>query len=87
MKTAEEVRSFGCRSESLYADLARLDTLDDLMERLSETMGLLDILVNNAGTNVRKPALDFTEDEWDRVVNTNLKGTFFPLPKGGEGDD
>jgi len=39
--------------------------------------GRIDILVNNAGTNVRVPTEDYREEDWDTVVNTNLKGTFF----------
>ncbi|WP_066234114.1 SDR family NAD(P)-dependent oxidoreductase, partial [Geobacillus jurassicus] len=38
--------------------------------------GRLDILVNNAGMNIRKPLIDIEEDDWDRVLNTNLKGIF-----------
>ena len=84
LETVEEIRSMGRRSEALYADIARLDTLDDMMLRLSDTLGRLDILVNNAGTNVRKPAVEFTEAEWDLVLNTNLKGTFFLCQKAAK---
>jgi gluconate 5-dehydrogenase len=62
---------------ALYADISRIDTLLPMVEAAVEAMGKIDILVNNAGTNIRKPALDFREDEWDTVLNTNLKGTFF----------
>ncbi|MEI2825935.1 MAG: SDR family oxidoreductase [Dermatophilaceae bacterium] len=41
------------------------------------TIGQIDILVNNAGCNVRKPALDITWDDWNLVLETNLRGTFF----------
>jgi gluconate 5-dehydrogenase len=40
-------------------------------------MGRIDILVNNAGCNVRKPALDVTWDDWNKVLDTNLRGSFF----------
>ena len=43
----------------------------------ARTFGHLDILVNNAGTNVRKPALDVTWDDWNLVLDTNLRGSFF----------
>ena len=42
----------------------------------------MDILVNNAGCNVRKPALEVTWDDWNLVLDTNLRGTFF-VGKGG----
>jgi gluconate 5-dehydrogenase len=47
------------------------------VREVTDAMGRIDILINNAGTNLRKPALDFDEAEWDRVLDTNLKGTFF----------
>ena len=45
--------------------------------RLPRLIGKIDILVNNAGCNVRKPALDITWDDWNLVLDTNLRGTFF----------
>ena len=39
--------------------------------------GQLDILVNNAGCNIRKPALDVTWDDWNQILDTNLRGSFF----------
>ena len=45
--------------------------------------GRLDVLVNNAGINVRQPAFDVTEDAWDLVLNTNLKGLFFTAQAAG----
>ncbi len=44
----------------------------------------IDILVNNAGMNIRTPAFDVTEDEWDKIMNTNLKSAFFMSQKAGE---
>jgi NAD(P)-dependent dehydrogenase (short-subunit alcohol dehydrogenase family) len=42
-----------------------------------EAFGRIDILVNNAGCNVRKPALDVTWDDWNLILDTNLRGSFF----------
>jgi NAD(P)-dependent dehydrogenase (short-subunit alcohol dehydrogenase family) len=50
----------------------------NLVARVVESHAKIDILVNNAGMNIPpKPLADFTEEEWDRVIDTNLKGTFF----------
>ena len=58
---------------------------------MDRDFGRLDILVNNAGIRIRKPALEITEEDWDAVVDTNLKGVFFcaqaaaktMIPRGG----
>jgi len=76
-KIAQEIGKFYSPAMALYADLSRPDTLPPMVEAAVDRMGKIDVLINNAGTNIRKPALDFREDEWDTVLNTNLKGTFF----------
>jgi NAD(P)-dependent dehydrogenase (short-subunit alcohol dehydrogenase family) len=48
-----------------------------VVEKAVEGFGKLDILVNNAGVNIRKPLVEYTEEEWDAVLDTNLKGLFF----------
>ncbi len=74
---AEEIRQGGGKAISLCADISRVETLAPMVEETVACLGKIDILINNAGANVRKPAIDFTEAEWDRVLDTNLKGTFF----------
>jgi NAD(P)-dependent dehydrogenase (short-subunit alcohol dehydrogenase family) len=76
-QVAQEIEKSCGPAMALYADISRIDTLFPMVEAATDAMGKIDILVNNAGTNIRKPALDFGEDEWDTVLNTNLKGTFF----------
>jgi len=76
-KIAQEIGKSCSPAMALYADISRPDTLLPMVEAAVDRMGKIDILINNAGTNIRKPALDFREDEWDTVLNTNLKGTFF----------
>jgi NAD(P)-dependent dehydrogenase (short-subunit alcohol dehydrogenase family) len=76
-QVAQEIEKSYGPATALYADISRTDTLRPMVEAATEAMGKIDILINNAGTNIRKPALDFREDEWDTVLNTNLKGTFF----------
>jgi NAD(P)-dependent dehydrogenase (short-subunit alcohol dehydrogenase family) len=76
-KIAQEIETSCGPAMALYADISRTDTLRPMVAAAADRMGKIDILINNAGTNIRKPALDFSEDEWDTVLNTNLKGTFF----------
>ena len=76
-QVAQEIEKSYGPAMALYADISRIDTLPPMVEAAIDRMGKIDILINNAGTNIRKPALDFREDEWDTVLNTNLKGTFF----------
>jgi NAD(P)-dependent dehydrogenase (short-subunit alcohol dehydrogenase family) len=76
-QVAQEIEKSYGPALALYADISRIDTLLPMVEAATDAMGKIDILINNAGTNIRKPALDFREDEWDTVLNTNLKGTFF----------
>jgi len=58
------------------ADIAQADQAARLMTRAAAEFGRLDVLVNNAAVVIDKPALDLTEQDWDRVVDVNLKGSF-----------
>ena len=58
-------------------DVRRENELAALVEQAAAPSGRIDILVNNAGVNRRSPPEEYLEEDWDAVVNTNLKGTFF----------
>lgn len=75
--TAELVRGTGRRAASIQADLSTIAPVDEVVARTVSELGGLDILVNNAGIIRRADAVDFTEDDWDAVVDTNLKSLFF----------
>lgn len=62
---------------SVPLDVTRRESIDSCIDYCVERCGGVDILVNNAGTNVRKPALDFTEADWHSVLSVNLTGAFF----------
>jgi len=58
-------------------DVTKPEDVDRMFARAVEEFGDVDILVNSAGVNLRKPAVEYTPEDWDRVVDTNLKAAFF----------
>jgi 2-deoxy-D-gluconate 3-dehydrogenase len=81
--TVAQVRALGRRALSLPADLATLAPIAGLVEDTVAGLGGLDILVNNAGTIRRADAVDFTEADWDAVMDVNLKSAFFLAQAAG----
>jgi 2-deoxy-D-gluconate 3-dehydrogenase len=76
-ETADKVRSAGRRTAIVGADLSTIAPVQDVVERTVAELGGLDILVNNAGIIRRADALEFSEEDWDAVIDTNLKSVFF----------
>lgn len=72
-----EVKALGRRAISLELDVRNQESIRRMVASAQEAFGRIDILVNNAGCNVRKPALDVTWDDWNLVLDTNLRGSFF----------
>jgi NAD(P)-dependent dehydrogenase (short-subunit alcohol dehydrogenase family) len=76
--TAERLaETYGATCVSLPSDLAQLDGVSGLVERLAERESRLDVLVNNAGASWGAPLDEFPEVGWDKVMDTNVKGVFF----------
>ena len=73
----QQIEAGGRRSAVYALDVLDLANIRETVERVDRDFRRLDILVNNAGIRIRKPALEITEDDWDAVVDTNLKGVFF----------
>lgn len=73
---AAEIAALGRSAFSVAADVGNAAHVSRMFEEIDARFPRLDILVNNAGTQVWKPLLDLQEDEWDRVIDTNLKGCF-----------
>ena len=69
--------SIGGESFGLSIDISRSDSVNRAVGDVLKQRARIDILVNNAGLNVRKPALEITWDEWNLVLDTNLRGEFF----------
>jgi 2-deoxy-D-gluconate 3-dehydrogenase len=76
-ETEKLVKACGRRFEYLSADLRSQKPIPEIMEGALAAYGKLDILVNNAGVIKRADAVDFSEEDWDEVMNLNLKSLFF----------
>ncbi|HWE86173.1 MAG TPA: glucose 1-dehydrogenase [Terracidiphilus sp.] len=74
---AEEISRMGRRVVSLELDVRDSESIRRMAAEAEAICGQVHILVNNAGCNVRKPALDVTWDDWNLVLDTNLRGSFF----------
>jgi len=73
----EEIETLGRRALPLELDVCDCESIRNMVERAFEHYGRIDILVNNAGCNVRKPAVEITWEDWNLVLDINLRGTFF----------
>jgi 2-deoxy-D-gluconate 3-dehydrogenase len=76
-ETAAAVRATGRKALALPLDVRRVDSIQALVDQVVDTWGHIDIMVNNAGINIRKWATEVTEEDWDQIVDTDLKGVFF----------
>ena len=73
---AAEIRALGRRAFTVQADVSSKPQVDAMFDRVLAGFGRLDILVNNAGIQTWKPLLELAEEEWNRVLDVNLKGCF-----------
>jgi gluconate 5-dehydrogenase len=73
----KEIKSLGRKAVSLELDVRNKESIERMVETAEGAFGHLDILVNNAGCNVRKPALEVSWDDWNLILDTNLRGSFF----------
>ena len=76
-ETARMIRSLGRDGYAVALDVTALKSIELMVTKSLRHLGRIDILVNNAGINISKPALEVTEDQWDRILGVNLKGVFF----------
>ena len=77
------VAAAGRRCHAIKADLSTIAPVSGIVEETLAAFGRLDILVNNAGIIRRADAVDFTEEDWDAVIDTNLKSVFFLCQAAG----
>lgn len=72
-----EIESMGRRTFATELDVREHHSIQKAVDEIESAFGKIDILVTNAGCNIRKPALEVTWDDWNVILDTNLRGTFF----------
>jgi len=75
-ETIDEIKSLGRQAIGIKTDVSKKEDVLNMVAQVIEKFGKIDILVNNAGTCQRVPLEELTEEQWDRDVNTIMKGTF-----------
>lgn len=75
-RVSSAIKSLGRNSAGFFLDVTAKESVHQGVEQIIEQFGKIDILVNNAGVNRRVPVLEYAEEDWDLVINTNLKGYF-----------
>src|ERR1700722_15171557 len=91
-QTVQQVETVGRKAAAWLLDVTRMASIAEVVDDVLLRFGRIDILVNNAGMNIHRLAVDVSEEDWDRVLDVNLKGAFFMaqavarkalLPQGG----
>ena len=73
---AEEIRKLGRRSLAIKTDVTQSADVENLVGKAKDELGAVDILVNNVGTILRATVVEHSEEDWDKVLDTNLKSVF-----------
>jgi NAD(P)-dependent dehydrogenase (short-subunit alcohol dehydrogenase family) len=76
-EVATEIRALGRDTLEISADVTRRDDIQRVIDRMLSEMGGIEILVNSAGTIKKIPSLELADEDWDRVMTVNLKGTWY----------
>ncbi|UJF36342.1 SDR family NAD(P)-dependent oxidoreductase [Paenibacillus hexagrammi] len=75
-QVAKEIRALGRQAYPIVADVTVREQVEGAVRQVVESAGRVDILINNAGMNIRSQALAVTDEEWDQIMQTNLKSAF-----------
>ncbi|WP_082233211.1 2-dehydro-3-deoxy-D-gluconate 5-dehydrogenase KduD [Halobacillus massiliensis] len=75
-EVVQKIRDLGRQCEVFSFDLSQTGNLPELVDQISERFGKIDILINNAGVQRRSPAVEFSEEDWDFVIEVNQKSVF-----------
>lgn len=73
----QEIESLGRKALAIQLDVLSQSDIENMVRMAIKEYGKIDILVNNAGLNIRKPTTEVTQEDWDTILDTNLKGSFF----------
>jgi len=76
VKVADSLKSFGIKSIAVKTDVSDINSVQELISKTVEVFGSVDFLINNAGVTRDNLTVRMTEDQWDLVLDINLKGTF-----------
>jgi NAD(P)-dependent dehydrogenase (short-subunit alcohol dehydrogenase family) len=91
-ETAQKIEEVGGKATVIAADMSCVDNINKMVAEIKKSFQRLDILVNNHAVNIKKDSIDVTEEEWDLILDTNLKSYFFlstavarefMIPQGG----
>jgi NAD(P)-dependent dehydrogenase (short-subunit alcohol dehydrogenase family) len=83
-RVAKEIKDMGAAAAAIPCDVRRVADINALVAKTEEIYGKIDIFVNNAGIGITKRIVEMSEDEWDEVVDTDLKGVFFGMAAAGK---
>jgi NAD(P)-dependent dehydrogenase (short-subunit alcohol dehydrogenase family) len=83
--TAAELERMGSRTRRFQCDVTRRESIEELCQAVLEEFGGVDILVNSAGVTKRVVTLDCSEEDWNRIMHVNLKGTLYGCQAFGKG--
>ncbi|WP_419881156.1 SDR family NAD(P)-dependent oxidoreductase [Peribacillus sp. B-H-3] len=84
LDTAELIRQAGRKAIPVVTDVTDRGQVQHAFEKILESVPKIDILVNNAGMNIRSKAFDVTDDEWQTIMDTNLKSAFMMSQEAGK---
>lgn len=82
--TADQLKELQSDCSYIVCDMQDVNNIYEMVDEAYIRNNGIDVLVNNAGINIPKPAMEVTEDDWDRVLDTNLKGVFFCSQRAGK---
>jgi NAD(P)-dependent dehydrogenase (short-subunit alcohol dehydrogenase family) len=80
----KEIEEEGGEAFAVQMDVSSVSQIEDAMSTIKQHFGSIDILVNNAGSGANHNSVDVTEEDWDQMMNTNLKGLFFCCQAAGK---
>ena len=75
-KTAKACEELGELAKPIVFDLDQLDKIPEMISQIAESEGHIDVLVNNAGINMKKEFIEVTDEEFDKIIHTNMKSVF-----------